>query len=225
MYTVDLESKLYRSSDVCYVAGIDEVGVACYAGPIIASAVVLPEYRANWESEVRDSKQVARGKRERLAKAIQEEATWGIGVATSREVDALGPTRARVLAMTRAWSICAKELAPELVGAVVDGANLERYRPIPTPTLYVDKADEKSISVAAASIVAKVARDAYMRALHQIWPWYGWVTNVGYGTRQHEEGIRTHGLTPEHRLRWRPVRKLAGMDDLVVYTGGKDGES
>lgn len=94
----------------------------CYAGPIIASAVVLPEYRANWESEVRDSKQVARGKCERLAKAIQEEATWGIGVATSREVDALGPTRARVLAMTRAWSICAKELAPEIVGAVVDGS-------------------------------------------------------------------------------------------------------
>lgn len=220
-YNVGLESQLYHNSDACYVAGVDEVGVSCYAGPLVAAAVVLPEYRADWERQVRDSKQVVRRQRERLAEAIRAEATWGIGVATSREVDAVGPTKARVLAMTRAWSICAKELAPEIVGAVVDGANLERYRPIPTPALYVDKADEKSVSVAAASIVAKVARDAYMRGLACLYPGYGFETNVGYGTRQHEAGLQRQGATPEHRLRWKPVRALIG------YTTGADrkGES
>ncbi len=214
MYSLNLESRLLQDNpSVTYVCGTDDVGVSCYAGPLVAAAVVLPSYRADWESQVRDSKQVARQQRERLAKVIREDATWGIGVATSREVDEVGPMRARVIAMTRAWAHCAKQLAPEIVGAVVDGANMERYRPIPTPALYVDKADEKSISVAAASIVAKAGRDAYMRGLDAIYSGYGFSTNVGYGTRQHEEGILRQGLIPEHRLRWKPVRKLAGLDN------------
>lgn len=173
------------------VAGADEVGRGALAGPLVAAAVILP---ADHGLEgLRDSKMCTRLQRERLAHSIEEVAV-SISVARiyPQRIDRIGLQRANIEALRRA--LAGLEVPPDYV--LVDGFELKRMR---TPSLAVKKADAVSHSVAAASIIAKVHRDAAMRRYHRRFPQYGFRSNVGYGTRHHWRALKDHGPCDIHR--------------------------
>lgn len=178
--------------------GIDEVGRGPLAGPVVAAAVCFPIGHGGIPG-VRDSKQVARhDERVRLNRLIRQEAlAWGLGAASVREIARDNIRRATALAMRRALHRCRAQLADGVVAMiVVDGLRV--------PELYADhqalvKGDAHCHAIAAASIVAKVARDRLMHALASRRPNYGWQTNVGYATQAHIAALRLHGRTPHHR--------------------------
>jgi ribonuclease HII len=174
------------------VAGADEVGRGALAGPLIAAAVILP---SGCEIEgLRDSKMCTRLQRERLAERIREVA---LGLAIVRvhhsRIDRVGLQRSNLDALRRA--VKGLETEPDFV--IFDCFRIKR---LPYPSLGVKKGDAVSKNVAAASIVAKVHRDAVMRRYHRRHPQYGFATNVGYGTREHWQALIAHGPSPVHRL-------------------------
>jgi ribonuclease HII len=185
-----LETRLFAAGFE-RVAGVDEVGRGALAGPLVAAAVVLPE-GADLPG-LRDSKMCTRAQRERLAEAIHEIA---IAVAIVRvrpdRIDRMGLQRCNLDAFRRALRGLA--VAPDYV--LLDGFRLKR---LATPALAVKKADAVSKNVAAASIVAKVHRDAAMRRYHRRWPMYNFNDNVGYGTSEHWSALRRFGPCPIHR--------------------------
>ncbi|NDL66309.1 ribonuclease HII [Anaerotalea alkaliphila] len=173
------------------VCGIDEVGRGPLAGPVVAAAVVLPAV-ADLPG-LDDSKKLSPKKRERLAGLIREQAVaWAVGMASVEEIDTLNILEATKLAMERAVADLGVE--PELL--LVDAVRLPR---ISLPQESILQGDAKSASVAAASIVAKVARDAMMEAYAGAYPDYGFERHKGYGTKQHIQALRSLGPTPIHR--------------------------
>lgn len=175
---------------------MDEVGLGPLAGPVVAAAVALPP-GTSVEGAV-DSKRLSPDRRETLARAIRERALgYALGAASCREVERLNPRRAAALAMRRALDRLAFD--PELV--LVDGREV--------PGLGEHRAivggDDRSHTIACASIVAKVVRDRAMHLLHPRYPAYGWITNHGYATEEHVEALATHGPTPHHRRTYEPV--------------------
>lgn len=183
-----------------YVCGVDEVGRGPWAGPIVAGAVILDP--ANIPDGIRDSKQLTKAKREALAVAIQAVARCGIGIVDVPELDAVGLTEANDLAMRRAIAA----LVCPVDHALVDGKRLPRDLPCAATTII--KGDSISLSIAAASIIAKVHRDATMAALAREYPGYGWETNAGYGVAQHRAALASLGITPHHRRSFAPVAKI-----------------
>lgn len=179
------------------VAGVDEAGRGPLAGPVVAAAVVLPARR--WPPGIADSKTLDEPAREDLHGRITACARWGVGSATVEEIDTINIYWATMLAMRRA--VAALGFVPTLV--IVDG-NADPKCGHPTRTL-VD-GDALCLSVAAASIIAKVTRDRIMRALAAQHPHYGWAENKGYGTPVHQAALRLHGPTPHHRRSFRAVR-------------------
>ncbi|MGQ0663544.1 MAG: ribonuclease HII [Pseudomonadota bacterium] len=187
------------------VAGIDEAGRGPLAGPVVAAAVILaPPLPAELAARIDDSKKMTRAAREaafaelwarRRAGAI----AIGVGAASAGEVDRLDILRATFLAMRRA--LRRLRLAPQL--ALVDGNRAPPELGCRVETLV--GGDAKSLSVAAASIVAKVIRDRAMTKLARRYPGYGWATNMGYGTPEHIAGLARLGATPHHRLSFAPV--------------------
>lgn len=219
MPTLDLENKLREENPgLVMVAGLDEVGVAPLAGPLVSAAVILPPHKKDWFDEVDDSKVVSAQKREILSVLIRRDSIWGIGAATSKEIDENGPMNGRVTSMRRAFQMCSGKARTKNIGAVVDGESMGARLKEFDPAIFVNKGDSISISIAAASIIAKVARDTYMHGLAMIYPHWGFDSNVGYGTPDHLNGIRKFGLCPEHRLRWRPVREC-----FSEYMGSEEG--
>jgi ribonuclease HII len=212
--TLKLEHRLQEVHPGEMIVGMDEVGCASFAGPVGAGAVSLPLERKSWFAEVNDSKLLSRETRERLSVLIRRDAACGVGAASPAEVDALGMMKARVLAMRRALSVCRRQLGPVQVAVLVDGADM-RFAEFTPNGFYINKGDTLSISIAAASIIAKVARDTYMAGADLIWPGYGWAHNAGYGTPEHWQAILDIGITPEHRRRWGPIRKLLNEQELV----------
>ena len=196
------ELALFASGYAC-VAGVDEAGRGAWAGPVCAAAVVLPLHKPDLSAlltGVRDSKQCTPRQREALWPIIVTVAQKvGVGWATSAEVDELGIVPATRQAMARA------------VGRL-DGATdalLVDYVRLPDlalPQRVLPKADVHCLSVAAASIVAKVERDRLMVALDGDFPGYGFARHKGYGTQQHREALARLGPSPIHRLSWRPMR-------------------
>ncbi len=191
-----------RREGCARLAGVDEVGMGPLAGPVVAAAVVLPE-----RVELRgldDSKRIRRAERERLAEEIRAQAlAVGIGLASRAEIDAINIYQAGLLAMRRA--VTALDPAPELV--LVDG------RTVPGLALRqrsIRGGDARIGSIAAASIVAKVYRDALMRELDQHFPGYGFARNCGYGTAEHLRALAESGPTPQHRRSFAPVRAAGG---------------
>jgi ribonuclease HII len=181
------------------VAGVDEVGRGPIAGPVVASAVILdPERAREWWSDLRDSKQLPAKERERLAALIMDECAWAIGVAGHDEVDAAGVVEATRRAMLRA--LAALPEAPSFV--VADAITLPE---VDLPQRALTHGDALSASVAAASIVAKVRRDALMREKHEMWPRYAFDRNKGYGTADHLRALAEHGVCPIHRRTFAPV--------------------
>lgn len=188
------------------VAGVDEVGRGALCGPVVAAAVILPH--TAWEplaqSGVRDSKKLSSKSRERLASEIQTLALeWQVGWADVAEIDTINILQASLLAMQRA----VKQLKTPLDMCLVDGKqsipNLQR------PQENLVKGDERSLTIAAASIVAKVWRDRLMVDLAQDYPAYDLATNKGYGTAKHLEALRLHGASPIHRKSFAPCKEFA----------------
>ena len=182
------------------IAGIDEVGRGPLAGPVYAACVVLPkDFNV---PGVNDSKKLSAKRREQLSEIIREQATaYGIGVADNKEIDEINILEATKNAMRRAVKACSamledkgKGTAPDML--LVDAVKLDAGLPCEA----IIKGDEKCLCIAAASIVAKVARDTYMEEMDSVYPGYDFASNKGYGTAKHYEGLRTIGKSPIHRL-------------------------
>jgi ribonuclease HII len=179
--------------------GIDEVGRGPLAGPVVAAAVCFPLNHRGIRG-VRDSKQVPdHAERAKLVRSIQREAlSFGLGAASVREIARDNIRRATATAMRRALARCRARLALDVLTMVMlDG--------LPMPELNTDhralvQGDAHCHAIAAASLIAKVARDRLMMSLAVRRPGYGWHTNVGYATQEHVAALRVHGLTPHHRL-------------------------
>ena len=181
------------------VAGVDEAGRGPWAGPVVAAAVILDQ--KIFPKGIGDSKKLTAKKRDVLFEQIQAQAKVGVGIASVEEIDQLNILGATKLAMQRA--VAALPIRPDV--ALIDG----NQPPIlPYKTLAVIKGDDKSLSIAAASIIAKVTRDRIMLTLDQLYKGYGWAHNAGYGTKDHQEALAELGITPHHRRSFRPVREL-----------------
>jgi len=182
------------------VCGIDEVGRGPWAGPVVAAAVILDP--RGIPDGLNDSKRLAPERRAELATMLEARATVALGVASVAEIETMNILQASFLAMRRA--ILGLATRPAL--ALVDGNKAPPG--LPCACRPIVGGDGLALSIAAASIVAKVARDRTMVALAQQFPGYGWETNMGYGTRSHQEGLARFGVTPHHRRSFQPIHKI-----------------
>ncbi len=195
--TWQVENAIWREG-FARVAGVDEVGRGPLAGPVVAGAVVLPYSRARWVGRLRDSKLLDAPTREELAAEIRERCDWAIGVVSPPVIDQLGMTRATRLAMRRA--VLALPEPPDAL--IVDGREVVECD---APQRAVIDGDALCPSVAAASIVAKVARDAMMDGLDARFAGYGFASNKGYATPDHRRALHEIGPSSVHRLLFAPV--------------------
>lgn len=203
--TLEEEQRL-QEQGYSIVAGIDEVGRGALAGPVVAAAVVFP-LKADfpWTERVRDSKQLQAREREQLSNLILEHAVAvGIGIIPSNNIDDRGILKATWLAMQQA--IDKLPLTPQFL--LVDGRRVSRFL---LPQKAVVRGDQLCLSIACASIVAKVARDSLMVELDGRYPGYGLARHKGYGTREHIECLQRLGASPVHRLSFAPVRRLFSL--------------
>ncbi|WP_286173963.1 ribonuclease HII [Rhodobacter sp. NTK016B] len=183
------------------VAGVDEVGRGPLAGPVTAAAVILDPARI--PDGIDDSKRLREPARLRLAQEIRDSAVaWAVAHASVDEIDTLNILQASHLAMVRALAA----LAPAATHALIDGNRLPRDLTIPAQCIV--KGDSRSLSIAAASILAKVERDEIMRELSLANPGYGWEKNAGYPSPAHLKALQERGITPHHRRSFAPVRKM-----------------
>ena len=194
-----------RAGGCRYIAGVDEVGRGPLAGPVYAACVILPE---DFDVlGINDSKKLSAKKREELSDVIKEKAVaWGIGIADNNEIDELNILEATKTAMKRAIAAVRDMLAERGLLAAEGEAHAQDMLLIDAvkldagmPSESIIKGDEKCLCIAAASIVAKVARDSYMTEMDIVYPGYDFAGNKGYGTAKHYEGLRTLGKTPIHR--------------------------
>jgi ribonuclease HII len=209
-----LEQQL-RNEGFRRVAGTDEAGRGCLAGPVVAAAVALPPGPLpSALAGVADSKTLARAPREALAETIRTEtarveaAGVGVGQCSPAEIDETNILRAALEAMRRAAEALAGVLGAVPGFLLVDGN--QQPAGLPCPCRAIVKGDRKVRSIAAASIIAKTTRDTRMRRLAAEHPGYGWDTNVGYPTRAHYDGLAEHGPTAHHRRSFRLARKRDG---------------
>jgi ribonuclease HII len=184
--------------------GVDEVGRGPLAGPVVACACVLPEVlNEPWISELTDSKALSAKKRDKLSVLLQEAVPYAIAQASVEEIDKLNIREASLLAMHRAVTALAEKVGHTLE-VVVDGNVL--IPNLPFLQQAVIKADLTVPCVSAASILAKVYRDALMQDLDKQYPGYGWGQNAGYGSATHMAALQTLGATPHHRASFAPVK-------------------
>ena len=182
------------------ICGIDEAGRGPWAGPVVAAAVVLD--RGNIPPGLNDSKKLTARRRAPLFDAIQASSIVGVGIASVEEIDALNILRANDLAMLRAF----QALDPAADAALIDGNRVPPGWPCRAQALV--GGDGRSLSIAAASIIAQVTRDRIMGELAQAHPGYGWERNKGYGTGEHRAALNRLGVTPHHRRSFRPIHNI-----------------
>lgn len=194
------------------IAGVDEAGRGPWAGPVVAGAVVFHTREVNpyLLSSLNDSKKLSAKKREELYGLIEAEAekgtlTYGIGEASAAEIDELNILQATFTAMRRA--VAKLDCVPDI--ALIDGNRAPKQFLCPVKTVI--KGDALSLSIAAASIMAKVYRDRLMAELAQKYPGYGFEKNAGYGTKAHIAGLHERGVTPEHRKSYRPIAEMLAV--------------
>ena len=189
-------------------AGCDEAGRGCLCGPVVCAAVILPEGFDG--REINDSKQLSASRRETLAGYIKKEAlAWAVEMVSAEEIDRINILNASIIGMHRA--VASLKTRPEHL--IIDGNRFKQYvddelRAIPHHTVV--KGDGKYLSIAAASILAKTARDEYMVKLAEEYPGYGWERNMGYPTKEHREALKRLGATPHHRRSYGPVKEILG---------------
>ena len=182
------------------IAGVDEVGRGCLAGPVFSAAVILNE-KIN-KKNIRDSKKITFKKRIVLSEYIKKNSIYAIGIATVNEIDKINILNASLLSMKRALDKL--KIKPSI--AYIDGLFAPKEEKIKYETFV--KGDEKITSIAAASIIAKVARDLFMIKLAKKYPRYNWHKNFGYGTTEHLCGIKKYGITKHHRKKFKPVHNI-----------------
>ena len=212
MPTYRHETELMRSHDAARVCGIDEVGRGPWAGPVTSAAVVIDIERMPRALQRRldDSKTLDRASREDVAARLRDlfgHAVWaGFGEASVAEIDEINILQATFRAMRRAYDELAAALPAAPDCALVDGNIYPKTLPCPGRALV--GGDGASLSIAAASILAKVARDKLMAELCERTPGYGWRTNAGYGTPEHQAGLKRLGVTEHHRRSFAPIARL-----------------
>ena len=174
------------------VMGLDEVGRGCLCGPVVAAGVIFaPETVVN--PKIKDSKSISKATRKKLALEIEKTALfYAVKACTPAKIDELNILNASIEAMLKCTE--SKGANPEYL--LIDG---NRFTNTLIPHQCIVKGDDKSVSIAAASILAKVYRDEYMKKLHKQYPFYGWDKNVGYPTKTHLEGLQEYGYTEHHR--------------------------
>ncbi|MFN7113181.1 MAG: ribonuclease HII [Alphaproteobacteria bacterium] len=193
------------------VCGIDEAGRGPLAGPVVAAAVILhrdARHAALW-AEINDSKKLSVLRRADLYARIHDAADVAIGVCSTLEIDQINILQASLRAMQKACD----SLPRRPVAALIDGNKAPK---LTFTARTIVKGDARSLSIAAASIIAKHYRDTLMKNLAEEFPPYGWAKNAGYGTAQHLKALEIHGVTPHHRLSFAPVSKLIHKDSSVI---------
>ncbi|EEL49715.1 ribonuclease HII [Bacillus mycoides] len=191
--------KALREKGLAYIAGIDEVGRGPLAGPVVTAAVVLPE--DFYIPGLNDSKKLSEAKRERFYDEINAKAiAIGVGIISPQVIDEINIYQATKRAMLDA--IANLSCTPEHL--LIDAMKL----PSPIPQTSIVKGDTKSISISAASIIAKVTRDCMMKELGKEHPEYGFEQHMGYGTKQHLQAIETYGVLEEHRKTFAPIKDM-----------------
>ncbi len=216
-----LENRLHREHGHRIILGLDEVGVAPSAGPVVACALAMP-LEKRFITGVRDSKTLSAAQRERLAKAILRQATTvGLGAASVTEIDAINIYYATVLAMKRAIA-----RAGEHDFVIVDGRRIRGFEEHAGPYRAVIDGDALCYAVACASIVAKVTRDRLMRKLAARHPGYGWEHNAGYATADHRAGMLEHGITAHHRRSFITTQRVlnGAQETLNLFDPDPDSE-
>lgn len=188
------------------VCGVDEAGRGALCGPVVAAAVILD--KDDYPIEINDSKMLSQNLRERLFQQIIRSGTVGVGLANVDEVEELNVLNAALLAMERAISNLG--VIPET--ALIDG---NRLPSLSCAGRAVVRGDRVSVSIAAASIVAKVTRDRLMSELSVEYPGYGWDANAGYGTPRHLRAIRSLGITRHHRKGFSPIAKI--LEEKIIH--------
>ncbi|MGZ3445258.1 MAG: ribonuclease HII [Myxococcaceae bacterium] len=199
------EVELWDSGHL-HVAGVDEAGMAPLAGPVVAAAVILPKkYKLRG---IDDSKVLDPETRERMAHVLKRDAVaWAVGVAEVEEIDRINIYHAGLLAMRRALLGLASSPSFVLVDA-------RRIPECPVPQRGIVHGDALSLTIAAASVIAKTTRDAHMAELDARYPGYGFAAHKGYPTPQHETALRALGACPIHRRSFAPVRQALGIDPV-----------
>ncbi|HSR31787.1 MAG TPA: ribonuclease HII [Anaerolineae bacterium] len=205
--TLTFENRLWNDG-YRYVAGLDEAGRGAWAGPVVAAAVILPPDEpalAEYLAGVRDSKRLTSARREALQESIQQVAlTWGVGAVSPAEIDSTG-----IVAATRkAMALALQTLSPAAEYLLIDYLSLPD---VALPQKGLPKGDARVLSIAAASIVAKVSRDRIMVNLDAELPGYGFGQHKGYGTVYHQTTLETLGPSPIHRLSFAPVERVAAQ--------------
>ena len=189
------------------IVGLDEAGRGPWCGPVVAACVGWPDLNCPTElaALLDDSKKLTPQKRALLFdRIIASTPVWGIGQASAKEIDEINILQASFLAMRRALDeVIKKGYTPSV--ALIDGNRLPNWE---IQKQAIVGGDGKSLSIAAASILAKVTRDRIMTELAQKYPYYGWEKNAGYGTKTHQEGLARYGITPEHRRSYAPIKRL-----------------
>ena len=192
--------RLAYQEGASFIAGVDEVGRGPLAGPVVAAAVILPKNIEDLGFD--DSKKLSASKREEIYRLIQEKAiAIGIGIVDADIIDQVNIYQASRLAMQQAVS----ELKIQPDYLLIDAMKID----VNTPQIGIIKGDAKSISIAAASIVAKQVRDQMMQEFDELYPGYDFANNAGYGTAKHLEGLTLKGISPIHRKTFAPIKNFS----------------
>lgn len=198
------EKELYDQG-VELIAGIDEVGRGPLAGPVVAAAVILP--KGCKIKGLNDSKKIPKRQHEAIYQAVMDQAvSVGIGTMSTEVIDEVNIYEATKLAMIEAL----KQLDPKPQHLLIDAMSLD----VPIQQTSLIKGDANSLSIAAASIVAKVTRDQLMATYDQTYPGYGFTKNAGYGTKEHLAALDSHGITPIHRKSFEPIKSMMTQERL-----------
>ena len=191
------------------VIGIDEVGRGAWSGPLVACSVLLKKSILDKKKiyEINDSKKISQKKRLVLSSFIKKNSIYNFGVSKVEEIDKLNINKATQLAMERSFEPFAS------IGKKVkiDGLN---FFFLNKKTEFIVKGDQRSITIASASILAKVFRDEEMKKLSKIFKYYDWENNMGYGTKKHLLGIKTHGITTFHRKSFSPIKSFILKEEV-----------
>ncbi len=198
----ELDNRKYEkelnNSDVSVIAGIDEVGRGPLVGPVVAACVVLP--KDYFLEGLTDSKKLSKKKRELFFDVISKDAlSIGIGIVSAQVIDEINIYEATKIAMKEAFEKANKNIKIEHV--LIDAMKLD----LGVPSTSIIKGDLKSITISAASVIAKVTRDRMLEDLDKIYPEYGFKDNAGYGTKKHIEAVEKYGIIDEHRKTFKPI--------------------
>jgi ribonuclease HII len=201
----DAETELIKKGYKA-IAGVDEVGRGCIAGPVTAAAVILNPQKI--PIGLNDSKKLSLKNREKIFQSIQDTCTFCVAHSSVEEIDQINILQASLLSMKRA--ILGLNIKPDFV--LIDGNKSPKGLESKSETIV--KGDSKSLSIAAASIVAKITRDRFMSRLDKEFPGYDWSKNVGYPTKLHKSAILNIGITPYHRRSFKPIYNILYQENI-----------